>query len=208
MANEINDKNNISNFNDNFCDYENFNDGYYDMAYEPQIEISNEDSDFPASNKNLNFINNTNKETSQISTLPKDKGKKGKLKNIEEPKILKDKNKKKEKKKDKKHIIPTKKEFMTKNRPISREEFKQDINNINKVKNNKSNNNKYTSQDSEALDSSLENKAVDYIRKPDFNNFSEDKIKEMIKEYGLRPSSNKNMIKLLCEIWDFVNLSN
>ena len=43
--------------------------------------------------------------------------------------------------------------------------------------------------------------------KPNFENYSEDKLKEEMRKYGLKLSANKNMIKQLSEVWDFLNMS-
>jgi hypothetical protein len=42
---------------------------------------------------------------------------------------------------------------------------------------------------------------------PNYDDYSEDKLKEEIKQYGLKIGSNKNMIRQLKEIWSFLNLS-
>jgi hypothetical protein len=51
-------------------------------------------------------------------------------------------------------------------------------------------------------------KNIDACCKPNFGNYSEDKLKEEMRKYGLKLATNKNMIKQLDEVWDFLNLSN
>jgi hypothetical protein len=42
---------------------------------------------------------------------------------------------------------------------------------------------------------------------PDYNSFSEDKLKEEMKKYGLKAGSVKFMVKTLGQIWEFLNMS-
>jgi hypothetical protein len=42
---------------------------------------------------------------------------------------------------------------------------------------------------------------------PNYDDCSEDKLKEEIKQYGLKTGSNKNMVRQLKDIWAFMNLS-
>jgi hypothetical protein len=42
---------------------------------------------------------------------------------------------------------------------------------------------------------------------PNYEDYSEDKLKEEIKQYGLKIGSNKSMARQLKEIWEFMNLS-
>lgn len=90
----------------------------------------------------------------------------------------------------------TKKEFSTKNK-INRELLKNELNKVNRIKDNFE-----PINENEILINKLEAST-----KPDFSNWSEDRIKEEIKGYGIRPTSIKNMIKQLNEIWEFLNLS-
>jgi hypothetical protein len=42
---------------------------------------------------------------------------------------------------------------------------------------------------------------------PDYDSYSEEKLKEEMKKYGMKPGSNKFMIKQLKQIWEFLNMS-
>ena len=101
-----------------------------------------------------------------------------------------------EKEKNNNFDLLNKKEFSTKNKQIK---------NLHKNENNKNHKNFY---DVKSFDKNeiLINQDVAII-KPDYANWSEDRLKEEMKCYGIRPTSIKNMIKHLCEIWDFFNLS-
>lgn len=108
---------------------------------------------------------------------------------------LNNRNNKFKEKKDNFDHLP-KKEFSTKNK-INREFPKCDLNIVNK--------------DKDHIGSIKKNelflKKFEAVAKPDFSNWSEDRLKEEIKSYGIRPTSIKNMIKQLSEIWEFLNLS-
>jgi hypothetical protein len=43
---------------------------------------------------------------------------------------------------------------------------------------------------------------------PDYSMFSDENLKQEIKKYGMKPCSKKQMVKLLKEIWEFLNMSN
>lgn len=84
------------------------------------------------------------------------------------------------------------------NQKISKEFFTQQINIINSYSTKKN-----------IFENIIENPMnQDELMCPDYDTFSEERLKEEIKKYGLKPGSNKFMKKQLKEIWDFLNLSN
>ncbi len=105
--------------------------------------------------------------------------------------LTKKKNKKKKIEFKNDENILNKKDFSPKNRIKANNEFDKSTTELKSIHN---------------RDLILEGK--DQVNKPDFNNWSEDRLKEEIKNYGIRPTSIKNIIKQLNEIWEFFNLSN
>lgn len=156
----------------------------------------NFDNDFdyyiPIENENVKNDSPKEKEiiSSKIFRLILEKTKK-------QPKSKTTKLKKKEKESDKSiSSIEENNTNFTKKKKFNKEKFDKEINNINV------NNNIELLTEEEKI-----TKNIEESNKPNFENFSEDKLKEEMRKYGLKLSSNKNMVKQLSQVWDFLNLS-
>jgi hypothetical protein len=98
-------------------------------------------------------------------------------------------------------ILPNHQKIKEPHKLITKEYFSQQVNSLGNIQS-------QPFKNPDLID--LENKlGVDEnsIGCPDYDSFSEERLKDEMKKYGLKPASNKFMIKHLKEIWNFVNLS-
>lgn len=85
---------------------------------------------------------------------------------------------------------------------ISKEFFIQQINSLGSL-------NRLNSQVSAEINGINDKLGIlsDSIECPDYASFSDEKLKDEMKKYGLKPGSNKFMVKQLKLIWSFINTS-
>lgn len=183
MSNEMND---YEVYDCIYDDYENYYYHNHENDYESHTQNTNKNFDTLKINENF-IINNNNK------NLPNLKVNLSEEKNRQTKECLKNENIAYNINKN----ILKNKQFSTKNK-VSKE-----------ISKNKSNKKSYSNANIDSLndDNNLPKQNLETMDKPDFMNWPEDKLKQEMKNYGIRPTSVKQMIKQLNEIWDFLNLS-